>query len=173
MRTGSDIQEVVGSAIAINILFGLDLWVGCLITGLDTFTFLAISAVSLQSAVVASRSPDLLVKRFRAHTIQAGMHYFEAFIATLIVFISVCFFFMWSNSGTDPVLVMEVSAGTWTACACMRTRTRHDRYSHVTAFSQGWAEPILPRYAVMQAVGTIGAVIMPHNLYLHRSDGLV
>jgi len=39
---GSDIQEVLGSAIGLNILFGLDLWIGCLITGLDTFTFLAV-----------------------------------------------------------------------------------------------------------------------------------
>ena len=39
---GSDIQEVLGSAIGLNILFGLDLWLGCLITGADTFTFLAV-----------------------------------------------------------------------------------------------------------------------------------
>ena len=41
---GSDIQEVVGSAISINLLSGgrVAVWVGCLITGLDTFTFLAV-----------------------------------------------------------------------------------------------------------------------------------
>merc|ERR1719321_2280509 len=49
---------------------------------------------------------------------------------------------MWSESDTDAGLVM-----------------------------QGWIEPTLPRYAMMQAVGAIGAVIMPHNLYLH--SGLV
>ena len=45
---GSDIQEVVGSAIAIQILTripslnfnGIPLWIGCIITALDTFTFL-------------------------------------------------------------------------------------------------------------------------------------
>jgi natural resistance-associated macrophage protein 2 len=45
---GSDIQEVIGSAIAINILTqipskgfaGIPLWIGCIITALDTFTFL-------------------------------------------------------------------------------------------------------------------------------------
>jgi natural resistance-associated macrophage protein len=39
---GSDIQEVVGSAIAFNILFGWPLWVGCLVTALNTFVLLAI-----------------------------------------------------------------------------------------------------------------------------------
>ena len=41
---GSDIQEVVGSAIAFRILFGFPLYVGCLITALDTFTFLGLHA---------------------------------------------------------------------------------------------------------------------------------
>ena len=36
---GSDIQEVVGSAIAIKLLC-IPLWGGCLITGLDTFSFI-------------------------------------------------------------------------------------------------------------------------------------
>merc|ERR1712176_1442345 len=36
---------------------------------------------------------------------------------------------------------------------------------------KGWIIPTLPGYALTQAVGTIGAVIMPHNLYLH--SGLV
>ncbi|KUF96905.1 Phosphatidylinositide phosphatase SAC1-B [Phytophthora nicotianae] len=39
---GSDIQEVLGSAVAFELLFGLPLWLGCLLTGLDTFTFLAL-----------------------------------------------------------------------------------------------------------------------------------
>jgi len=45
---GSDIQEVVGSAVAIQILTqipsigfaGIPLWIGCIITAADTFTFL-------------------------------------------------------------------------------------------------------------------------------------
>ena len=39
---GADIQEVVGSGIAIKLLTGLPIWAGCLITGIDTFTFLAV-----------------------------------------------------------------------------------------------------------------------------------
>lgn len=37
--------------------------------------------------------------------------------------------------------------------------------------AEGWILPIARQYAITQAVGTIGAVIMPHNLYLH--SGLV
>lgn len=39
---GSDIQEVVGSATALQILFGLPLWAGAIITILDSFLFLFI-----------------------------------------------------------------------------------------------------------------------------------
>lgn len=41
---GSDIQEVVGSAIALNLLSNqaIPVWAGCIITGLDTLTFLAV-----------------------------------------------------------------------------------------------------------------------------------
>ena len=44
---GSDIQEVVGSAIAFKILFGWPLWVGCLVTGLDCLTFLALHRLGM------------------------------------------------------------------------------------------------------------------------------
>ena len=37
---GSDIQEILGSALAFQILFGLPLWAGVIITAADTFTFL-------------------------------------------------------------------------------------------------------------------------------------
>merc|ERR1712070_900837 len=36
---------------------------------------------------------------------------------------------------------------------------------------KGWIVPTLPAYAMTQAVSIIGAIIMPHNLYLH--SGLV
>eukprot|EP00494_Astrolonche_serrata_P027357 UN27620 len=39
---GSDIQEIVGSAIAFKLLFGLPLVYGCVLTALDTFTFMLI-----------------------------------------------------------------------------------------------------------------------------------
>ena len=39
---GSDIQEVLGSAVALNILFGLPVWVGVVVTIVDSFLFLFI-----------------------------------------------------------------------------------------------------------------------------------
>ena len=63
---GSDIQEVLGSAIALNILFGLPLWAGVLITAADTFTFLFLHAF--------------------------GVRKLEALFATLISCMCVCFF---------------------------------------------------------------------------------
>ncbi|GAB5368905.1 hypothetical protein AAMO2058_001359500 [Amorphochlora amoebiformis] len=111
---GSDIQEVVGSAIAFNLLLGLPLWAGTLITGLDTFTFL-------------------------------GFHYFgirklEAFFCSLIFVMCVCFFVNWGFSGTDPA-----------------------------KFLFGIVVPTAPNYVVLQAVATLGAVVMPHNIYLHSA----
>ena len=114
---GSDIQEGVGSAIAINLLFPrVPLWAGCLITGLDTFTFMAVHFL--------------------------GARYLEALITTLVGAMAVCFFVNWGEVDTPPGPALA-----------------------------GWAAPTMKRYMVMQAVGTIGAVIMPHNLYLH--SGLV
>jgi len=110
---GSDIQEVVGSAIAFNILFGLPLWLGCLITGADTFTFL-------------------------------GLHYFgvrklEALFAVLIGTMCVCFFVNFGEMNPSGIEIMK-----------------------------GFL-PRLSSYATIPAVGLIGAVIMPHNLYLHSA----
>lgn len=63
---GSDIQEVIGSAIAFRILFNLPLWAGVLITGADTFTFMLLHAL--------------------------GVRKLEAFFAALIGTMGVCFF---------------------------------------------------------------------------------
>jgi natural resistance-associated macrophage protein 2 len=62
---GSDIQEIVGTAIAIKILFGLPLWVGTMLTAMDTFTF-------------------MLLQNY-------GVRKLEAFFMTLIALMAVCF----------------------------------------------------------------------------------
>ena len=113
---GSDVQEVLGSAIGLNILCGLELWVGCLVTGLDTFTFLAVHHL--------------------------GVRKLEALVATLIATMAACFFVNWGEADTDGA-----------------------------ALAAGLALPLMESYMLTQAVGTIGAVVMPHNLYLH--SGLV
>ena len=110
---GSDIQEVIGSAIAFKLLFGLPLWAGCLITGFDTFTFLILHAF--------------------------GVRKLEAFFAVLIGTMAVCFCvdFAYVKPGAAQIF--------------------------------GGFEPYVSDYAVVQAVSIVGAVIMPHNIYLHSA----
>ena len=120
---GSDIQEVLGSAIAWRLLTqtatyaGLPLWVGAVITALDTFGF-------------------LLLHYF-------GVRKLEAFVCVLIGTMSVCFF-------------INVFSAHWTG-------------EQVGEVGIGGVEPLIKSYALLQAVGTVGAVIMPHNLYLHSA----
>ena len=110
---GSDIQEVVGSAIAFRILFGWPLYVGVLVTGLDTFTFLFLHYF--------------------------GVRKLEAFFAALIFTMCICFFADFGYAAPPAGDVMK-----------------------------GFA-PYVKSYAAVQAVGILGAVIMPHNIYLHSA----
>ncbi|KAG6611975.1 Metal Ion (Mn2 -iron) Transporter (Nramp) Family [Phytophthora cinnamomi] len=110
---GSDIQEVLGSSIAFQVLFGFPLWIGCLITGFDTFTF-------------------LLLHRY-------GIRKLEAFFVSLIVIMLVCFCANLVRGGASS---SDVARG---------------------------FVPRVESYAVTQAVGIVGAVIMPHNIFLHSA----
>ncbi|CAM9921466.1 unnamed protein product, partial [Pylaiella littoralis] len=110
---GSDIQEVLGSAIGLQILFGIPLWVGCLLTALDTFTFLFIHVF--------------------------GVRKLEALFMLLVSVMTVAFFVDFFIS---PPSAADVAEG---------------------FFFQAES------YARVPALGLIGAVIMPHNLYLHSA----
>ena len=110
---GSDIQEVLGSALALKILFGLPLWAGVLITAADTFTFLFLHAF--------------------------GVRKLEAFFAALITCMCVCFFIDFGYSVPDG-----------------------------GAIARGFL-PTVQSYAILQAVGLIGSIVMPHNMYLHSA----
>ncbi|CAI2182093.1 11845_t:CDS:2 [Funneliformis geosporum] len=111
---GSDIQEIVGTAIAIKILFGLPLWIGTMLTAMDTFIF-------------------MLLQNY-------GVRKLEAFFMTLIAFMAVCF---WVEMFQSEPNIGEIF--------------------------KGMLIPAVPPSAVVQAVAMIGAVIMPHNLYLHSA----
>ncbi|KAH9088557.1 hypothetical protein Ae201684P_017166 [Aphanomyces euteiches] len=113
---GSDVQEVLGSAIALQILFKLPLWVGCLITAVDTFSFLLLH--------------------------QFGIRKLEALFMTLVAVMLVCFCTNAIQGGTDSNEVLR-----------------------------GFVPSVPSSYATTQAVGILGAVIMPYNLFLH--SGLV
>ena len=111
---GSDIQEVIGSATALYILFGLPLWGGALITILDSFLFLFIHYY--------------------------GVRKLEVFFAFLIIVMTVCF------------CVNMVSAK-----------------PDIGQMAVGIVVPGIPKGSLQAMLGLIGAVIMPHNLYLHSS----
>ena len=111
---GSDVQEVVGSAIGLNILFGLPLYAGCLITAFDTFTILALRL--------------------------KGAKALEAFVCSLVLVMCVCFFVNMFEAEVDLVGV-----------------------------ATGTVVPRVPGYGLTQAVGLFGAVVMPHNIFLHSS----
>ncbi|CAM9530225.1 unnamed protein product, partial [Phaeothamnion confervicola] len=110
---GSDIQEVLGSAIALQILLGVPLWAGCVITAVDTFTFLFMHLF--------------------------GVRKLEGLFVFLIAVMTVSFFI---NYGKEPPLASEVLPG---------------------------FVPTISHYATIPALGLVGAVIMPHNLYLHSA----
>lgn len=111
---GSDIQEVLGSATALNILFGLPLYVGALITILDSFLFLFIHYF--------------------------GVRKLEFFFLVLIAIMAVTFCI---NMVFSKPNVEEIAFGTFV--------------------------PTVPSGGVNAALGLVGAVIMPHNLYLHSA----
>jgi natural resistance-associated macrophage protein 2 len=69
-----DVQAVITSAIALRILFGWPLWVGCVVTGVDAITFLTLDTL--------------------------GVHSLEGFFVLLVGMMAVCFF--WNFSVNPP-----------------------------------------------------------------------
>jgi natural resistance-associated macrophage protein len=112
---GADIQEVVGTAIALHVLLGVPMWAGVLITAADTFTFLA-------------------VHYFK------GVRVIEILICSFILVMMCCFFV---NFGIISPPASDLFAG--------------------------FLPSNTASYATLQAVAIIGAVIMPHNIYLHSA----
>ncbi|XP_067125442.1 natural resistance-associated macrophage protein 2 isoform X1 [Centruroides vittatus] len=116
---GSDMQEVIGTAIAFFLLSSgrIPLYAGVLITIADTFTF-------------------LLLDKY-------GLRKLEAFFAFLIMVMAITFGFEYVNVAPDQGRVVKGLFVPWCS-ECSGD-------------------------ALLQAVGIIGAVIMPHNLYLHSA----
>ncbi|CAH8487140.1 unnamed protein product [Schistosoma rodhaini] len=116
---GSDMQEVIGTAIAINLLSVgyVPLWAGVLITILDTFTFLFLD--------------------------KYGLRKLEFFFGLLITIMAVTFAYEYIVVKPDQLsLLRGLFVPSCPGC--------------------GWPE-------LEQAVGILGAVVMPHNFYLHSA----
>ncbi|XP_057768893.1 metal transporter Nramp3-like [Salvia miltiorrhiza] len=113
---GADIQEVIGSAIAIKILSQgvLPLWAGVIITALDCFIFLFLE--------------------------NYGVRKLEALFAVLIATMAISFAWMFGETKPDGRELMI-----------------------------GILVPKLSSSTIKQAVGVVGCVIMPHNVFLHSA----
>ncbi|XP_072395951.1 protein Malvolio-like [Diabrotica undecimpunctata] len=116
---GSDMQEVIGTAIALYLLTNkfIPLWLGCLITIFDTFTFLFLD--------------------------KYGLRKLELLFGFLIAVMGITF-------GYEYIVAQPSSA----------------------EVAKGLFIPMCQdcdSQVLLQAVGVIGAVIMPHNLYLHSA----
>ncbi|XP_068400575.1 natural resistance-associated macrophage protein 1 isoform X6 [Eschrichtius robustus] len=116
---GSDMQEVIGTAIAFNLLSAgrIPLWGGVLITIVDTFFFLFLD--------------------------NYGLRKLEAFFGFLITIMALTF-------GYEYVVARPAQG----------------------ALLRGLFLPLCPgcgQPELLQAVGIIGAIIMPHNIYLHSA----
>ncbi|XP_008567206.1 PREDICTED: natural resistance-associated macrophage protein 2 isoform X2 [Galeopterus variegatus] len=116
---GSDMQEVIGSAIAINLLSvgRVPLWGGVLITIADTFVFLFLD--------------------------KYGLRKLEAFFGFLITVMALTFGYEYVTVKPSQSQVLK---GMFVP-SCSGCRTPQ----------------------IEQAVGIVGAVIMPHNMYLHSA----
>ena len=114
----SDVPEVIGTAFALNLLCGLPLWIGVLITGIDTLFFLAIQ--------------------------NYGIRYLESLIGSMVGIIAVAFVIQMFQAGVD--------AG--------------------ALFAGLFVPRINSMGALYIAISLLGAVVMPHNLYLHSALAL-
>ncbi|XP_067945583.1 protein Malvolio-like isoform X2 [Watersipora subatra] len=116
---GSDMQEVIGTAIAIYLLSNgvIPLWGGVLITIVDTFSF-------------------LLLDKY-------GLRKLELFFGILITIMAISFGYEYIVAAPDQT---EVVKGLFVPYCS----------------NCGQAQ-------LLQAVGIIGAIIMPHNIYLHSA----
>ncbi|DBA75856.1 TPA: hypothetical protein ACH3X1_010257 [Trebouxia sp. C0004] len=113
---GADIQEVIGSAIAIALLSNniIPLWAGVLVTAADAFVLLLVE--------------------------QWGVRQLEAVFGIFIAIMAGSFGVMYNNADIPQGQVLE-----------------------------GLVLPRLPKAALPLAVGTVGALIMPHNMYLQSA----
>ncbi|XP_013375329.1 PREDICTED: natural resistance-associated macrophage protein 1 isoform X4 [Chinchilla lanigera] len=116
---GSDMQEVIGTAIALNLLSvgRIPLWGGVLITIVDTFFFLFLD--------------------------NYGLRKLEAFFGFLITIMALTF-------GYEYVVARPAQGALLRGLFLPSCR--------------GCGQPEL-----LQAVGIVGAIIMPHNIYLHSA----
>ena len=113
----TDLAEVVGSAVALQLLFGLSLPIGCAVTCADVLVIMLID--------------------------QRSFRYIEVFIGLCTFFMLGCFIY---ELAVSPIVWSSVFYGFVPQSTIV---TNSD--------------------ALFNAVGILGATVMPHNLFLHSS----
>ncbi|KAI8318768.1 Nramp-domain-containing protein [Martensiomyces pterosporus] len=111
---GADIQEVIGTSIALHLLAGIPIWAGVIITAVDSFLFLFVQKLGVRAT--------------------------ELTFAVLVATMFVCF---WIDMFRIKPPAGEVAKSLF--------------------------YPRIPSGTIVQAVGTIRCVLMPHNFYLHSA----
>lgn len=86
-----------------------------------------------------------------------GSRALEFTFAFLIFVMAVTFFIVFGMAPPDVLSVLEVRP------------SHHSASPFNLNINQDIAVPTVPNRALVQAVGTLGAVIMPHNLFLHSA----
>ncbi|PKK16470.1 hypothetical protein A306_00000340, partial [Columba livia] len=162
---GSDMQEVIGTAIAFSLLSAgrIPLWGGVLITIVDTLFFLFLD--------------------------KYGLRKLEAFFGILITIMALTFGYEVKGRDGDTPFPARHWQGTPTGCphwhgaavgvgGCQLTVPFHTCSQYVLVrpgqveVLKGIFLPYCPgcgREELLQAVGIVGAIIMPHNIFLHSS----
>ncbi|KAL6960275.1 Natural resistance-associated macrophage protein 2 [Sarracenia purpurea var. burkii] len=157
---GADIQEVIGSAIAIKILSrgALPLWAGVVITASDCFIF-------------------LFVENY-------GVRKLEAVFAVLISTMALAFAWMFGDtkpSGKELIFIFlfvenygvrkleAVFAVLISTMALAFAWMFGDTKPSGKELMLGLLVPKLSSKTIHQAVGVVGCVIMPHNVFLHSA----
>lgn len=110
-----DIPEVIGTAFALDMLFGIPVWCGVLIAGFSTLVLLLLQ--------------------------QYGVRKLEFLIGSLVFVMAICFFVELGYAKPDPV---EVSKGLF-------------------------VPQLKGNGATGLAISLLGAMVMPHNLFLHSA----
>ncbi|XP_066179071.1 natural resistance-associated macrophage protein 1 isoform X1 [Sylvia atricapilla] len=160
---GSDMQEVIGTAIAFSLLSAgrIPLWGGVLITIMDTLFFLFLD--------------------------KYGLRKLEAFFGLLIMIMALTFGYeVKGGAGDNPFparLARDTATwcphcyqpvvGGWQLTVPLLTASQYVvvRPGQVEVL-KGIFLPSCPgcgRKELLQAMGIIGAIIMPHNIFLHSS----
>eukprot|EP00124_Ichthyophonus_hoferi_P002855 Ihof_evm8s215 gene=Ihof_evmTU8s215 len=140
----SDIPEVIGSAFGMKLLFGLPLWAGVLIVSANTFILLGVQYF--------------------------GVRKLEIVVSILIAIIAGCFVGETALSPVQWTLLKCPSNEEWTKLLACTDAIDYCPANLCGSFWGGFIPRIsLNQRMLMIATSLIGAVVMPHNLYLHSA----